>query len=270
MLKKLNLLVSLGILVLLFGCSNENSASNRAKQTDLASKQKVELVISAAASLQDALSEIEKNYEKTHTNVDLKFNFGASGALKQQIEQGAPVDLFFSAAEDKFDELVNEGKIDQKQGVDLVGNELVLIVPKDTKKSIKDFSDLPAQADKIALGTPGAVPAGTYAKQTLEKLGLWNQISDKDKVVPAKDVRQVLSYVETGNVDAGFVYKTDALVSDKIKVVATADPSTHDPIIYPVGVVKDTKHLEEAEEFYQYLQSKASLKVLEQYGFVAK
>lgn len=268
MFKKVNLLVSLVILVFLFGCSNENSASIQEKQTDSASKQKVELVISAAASLQDALYEIEKSYEKSHDNVDLTFNFGASGALKQQIQQGAPVDLFFSAAEDKFDELVNEGKIDGKQSVDLVGNELVLIVPKDTKKSIKEFLDLPAQADSIALGTPEAVPAGTYAKQTLEKLGLWDQVSSK--VIPAKDVRQVLSYVETGNVDAGIVYKTDAFVSDKVKVVATADASMHDPIIYPVGVIKDTKQSKEAEEFYRYLQSKESLKVLENYGFLTK
>lgn len=267
MFKKVNLLVSLVTLVFLFGCSNENSASDQEKQTDSASKQKVELVISAAASLQDALYEIEKSYEKGHTNVDLKFNYGASGALKQQIEQGAPVDLFFSAAEDKFDELVNEGKIDGKQRVDLVGNELVLIVPKNTKKSIKDFSDLPAQ-DSIALGTPEAVPAGTYAKQTLERLGLWGQVSGK--VIPAKDVRQVLSYVETGNVDAGIVYKTDALVSDKVKVVTTADASMHDPIIYPVGVIKDTKQPKEAEEFYKYLQNKESLKVLENYGFLTK
>lgn len=268
MFKKINLLVSLVILVFLFGCSNENSVSNQEKQPDSASKQKAELVISAAASLQDALYEIEKNYEKNHNNIDLKFNFGSSGALKQQIEQGAPVDLFFSAAEDKFDELVNEGEIDGKQSVDLVGNELVLIVPKDTKKSIKEFLDLPAQADSIALGTPEAVPAGMYAKQTLEKLGLWNQVSGK--VIPAKDVRQVLSYVETGNVDAGIVYKTDALVSDKVKVVTTADASMHDPIIYPVGVIKDTKQPIEAEKFYKYLQNKESLKVLENYGFLTK
>ncbi|MFP3125365.1 molybdate ABC transporter substrate-binding protein [Ectobacillus funiculus] len=268
MLKKLNLVVSIMTAALLFGCSNGNSTSDQTNKKEATPKEKVELTMSAAASLQNALTDIEKTYEKDHTNIDLKFNFGASGALQQQIKQGAPVDLFFSAAEDKFDELVKEGQIDQKQGVDLVGNELVLIVPKDTTKSIKDFSDLSAQADKIALGTPEAVPAGKYAQQTLEKLNLWNQVSSK--VVYAKDVRQVLSYVETGNVDAGVVYKTDALVSDKVKVVATADPKTHDPIIYPVGVVKDTKHPKEAEEFYKYLQSKAALKVLEQYGFVAE
>ena len=129
MSKRLYLFISILVLILLFGCSNENSASDQGKQ-------KVELTISAAASLQNALTDIEKNFEKDHANIDLKFNFGASGALQQQIKQGAPVDLFFSAAEDKFDELVTEGQIDQKQGVDLVGNELVLIVPKDTKKSI--------------------------------------------------------------------------------------------------------------------------------------
>ncbi|WP_427127875.1 molybdate ABC transporter substrate-binding protein (plasmid) [Priestia megaterium] len=272
MFKRFYLFISIMMtFVLLFGCSNSNSAKdNKNEQTaeKAASKEKVEVTMSAAASLQDALTNIEKKYEKEHKNVDLKFNFGASGALKQQIEQGAPVDLFFSAAEDKFDELVQKGEIDKSQGVDLVGNDLVLVVPKDTKKAIKDFSDLSTKADKIALGTPDAVPAGNYAKQTLEKLHIWNTVTNK--IVYAKDVRQVLSYVETGNVDAGIVYKTDALISDKVKIVATAGETTHDPIIYPVGVMKDTKHPKEAQEFYKYLQGNEALNILKEYGFVAK
>lgn len=257
--------------ILLFGCSNPEATKNtndgnNSEQT--ASKQKVEVTMSAAASLQDVLTNIEKKYENEHKNVDLKFNFGASGALKQQIEQGAPIDLFFSAAEDKFDELVQKGEIDKSQGVDLVGNDLVLVVPKDTKKDIKNFSDLSTKADKIALGTPEAVPAGNYAKQTFEKLHIWNDVSNK--IVYAKDVRQVLSYVETGNVDAGIVYKTDALISNKVKIVATADEATHDPIVYPVGVIKDTKHPKEAKEFYKYLQGKEALTILKEYGFVSK
>ncbi|MDQ0220681.1 molybdate transport system substrate-binding protein [Peribacillus cavernae] len=267
-MKRFNILFSMFVLVLLFGCSNPNSSSEEENYENTESKEKVELTVSAAASLQDALTEIKENYEKKHTNIDLTFNFGSSGALKQQIEQGAPVDLFFSAAEDKFDELVQKDEIDTNQGVDLVGNELVLIVPKDSENTIADFTDLTTQADKLAMGTPESVPAGKYAKQTLENLKLWDSLHNK--VVYAKDVRQVLSYVETGNVNAGIVYKTDALISDKVKIVATADKSTHDPIIYPVGVIKDTKHSEEATEFYEYLQGKEALDLLKQYGFTAK
>jgi len=257
--------------ILLVGCSNAEVSKDTKegqKTEQSATKEKVEVTMSAAASLQDALTKMEKLYEKEHTNVDLKFNFGASGALKQQIEQGAPVDLFFSAAEDKFDELVQKGEINKSQGVDLIGNKLVLVVPKETTKSIKDFVDLSTKADKIALGTPASVPAGSYGKQTLEKLNIWNAV--KNKVIYTKDVRQVLSYVETGNVDAGIVYKTDALISDKVKIVATADEKTHDPITYPVGVIKDTKHPKEAQEFYLYLQGKEALTILKEYGFLTQ
>jgi molybdate transport system substrate-binding protein len=268
MFKKFNILISVLVLTLLFGCSSPDVAKEEQKIENTETKGKIELTISAAASLQDALTEIESKYEEKNTNIDLSFNFGSSGALKQQIEQGAPVDLFFSAAEDKFDELVDAGEIDTKKGVDLVGNELVLIMPSDSQKKIEGFSDLVIGADKLSLGTPESVPAGEYGKQTLENLNLWDSLSSK--IVYAKDVRQVLSYVETGNVDAGIVYKTDALISDKVRIVAAADEKTHDPIIYPVGVIKDTKYPEEATKFFEYLQGKESIEVLEKYGFVTK
>ncbi|MFS0597949.1 molybdate ABC transporter substrate-binding protein [Peribacillus frigoritolerans] len=225
---------------------------------------KVELTVSAAVSLQDALNDIKKSFEKENANVEVHYNFGASGALQQQISQGAPVDLFFSAAEDKFDKLVDENLIEEKNGIDLVGNELVLVVPKDSKKEIGSLEDL-TKADKISIGTPESVPAGQYAKQTLENMNLFKEM--EDRLVYAKDVRQVLTYVETGNVDAGLVYKTDALSSEKVEIVAVADKDLHDPIIYPVGMIKDSSHPKEAQLFYDYLQSEDSIKVFEKYGF---
>ena len=211
---------------------------------------------------------IQNTYQEEHPEVTLKFNFGGSGSLQQQISQGAPVDLFFSAAEDKFDVLVEEGNIAKEDGVDLLGNSLVLVVPKENQ-SIKSFEDLAkAEIDKISIGTPETVPAGKYAKESLEKTDIWKDV--ESKVVYAKDVRQVLSYVETGNVAAGIVYKTDALVSDKVNIVATADPETHTPIIYPVGIIKDSKNYEAAKEFYSYLQSDDALKVFQEYGFTTK
>ena len=149
--------------------------------------------------------------------------------------------------------------IDQKLGTDLLANDLVLIVPKSNEKQIQSFEDL-QQAGKIALGTPETVPAGQYGVDTLKNMQLWDSL--ESKVVYTKDVRQVLTYTETENVDAGMVYKTDALVSDKVNVVATADDAMHAPIIYPVGVLKASKH--EAEDFitsYKVMKLWMSLKV---------
>ncbi len=241
---------------LLAACGNE--------EKDPHVKESIELTISAAASLQDALEELKITYEKEHDTIKILYNFGGSGVLQQQILQGAPADLFFSAAEDKFDALVEKEMIDPKQGMDLLANELVLIVHKKNDKQIQSFEDL-KQAGKIALGTPETVPAGQYGVETLKNMQLWESL--ESKVVYTKDVRQVLTYSETENVDAGIVYKTDALVSDKVEVVATADDQTHTPIIYPVGVIKNSKHVQEAEDFYHFLQSDEAMEVFKKYGF---
>ncbi|MGD6843576.1 molybdate ABC transporter substrate-binding protein [Bacillus infantis] len=248
------------LLAVMAGCSGNEVKDGQ----EGGGEKKEELTVSAAASLQDALNDIKASFEKEQPSVTVNFNFGGSGALQQQISQGAPVDLFFSAAEDKFDNLVEDGVIDSADGLDLVGNDLVLIVPKNSKKRIQSFEDL-AKADKISIGTPEAVPAGQYAKDTLEYLNVWESI--KSQVVYAKDVRQVLTYVETNNVDAGIVYKTDAMVSQKVKIAATAEEDAHAPIIYPMGVIKDSNHPEEAHIFYDYLQNETSLKTFEKYGF---
>lgn len=271
-MKKWFKFVGILLFVLMFAvaCSNNENTdqSSDMQEPKKESKEKVEITISAAASLKDAMDVIGQIYREKHPEVTLKFNFGASGSLQQQISQGAPVDLFFSAAEDKFDLLVEEGNIAKEDGLDLLGNELVLVVPKGDQ-SIKGFEDLTKEeVGKISIGTPESVPAGKYAKESLEKMDIWKDV--ESKVVYAKDVRQVLSYVETGNVAAGIVYKTDALVSDKIEIVASADPATHTPIIYPLGIIKDSKHYEAAKVFYDYLQSDAALKVFEEYGFTTK
>ncbi|WP_438420628.1 molybdate ABC transporter substrate-binding protein [Bacillus siamensis] len=252
----------MGVFLATAGCSSGQSAKG-------GQNEKVTLTVSAAASAQDALKEIQTNYEKSHSNVAIQDNFGSSGTLQKQISQGAGADLFFSAAEDKFEKLVQDGDIDKKDSTDLLKNDLVMIVPEKNSAHLTHLNDLKKDStEKIALGTPESVPAGQYAKQSLTKLSLWDKV--KDKVVYAKDVRQVLSYVETGNVDAGLVYKTDALISKKVKITDEAPVKTHDPIVYPLGIVKDTKHRKEAEAFYQYLQSDAAMKVFKKYGFTAK
>lgn len=257
-MKKISGFIFIIFLIVLGGCSSTEDSSSKEEQATL--------VISAAASLKDVMDEVKNAYADV-ADVQLKFNYGASGSLQQQISQGAPVDLFFSAAEDKFDLLVEEGVIKKEDGIDLVGNSLVLIGPKGT--SLSSFDDLNKEdVRKISIGTPETVPAGQYAKESLQEMGLWQGI--ESKVVYAKDVRQVLSYVETGNVEAGMVYQTDVLSSDKIELIDKAPEETHTGIIYPVGVIKDSKRYEQAKDFYLFLQSDQVKRIFEDYGFITK
>ncbi|KQX56626.1 molybdate ABC transporter substrate-binding protein [Paenibacillus sp. Root444D2] len=228
--------------------------------------EKVELTISAAASLTDAFKEIQTNYESKNKQIKLNFNFGASGALQQQIEQGAPADLFFSAATKNMKTLVDKQLIDPTQQKGLLINELVLVVPADGKVAVQKTEDLTNEMIKhLAIGEPQTVPAGSYAKEALTNAKLWDTL--QAKIVQGKDVRQVLTYVESGNAEAGFVYKTDALTSKNVKVTFSVDPKTYTPIEYPAGIVKATKHSKETADFYTYLQSKEAQDVFVKYGF---
>ncbi|MBU7595141.1 molybdate ABC transporter substrate-binding protein [Metabacillus halosaccharovorans] len=257
-MKKFSLLILVSIIMLFTaGCTSSGQ--------DTAKPKNVDITVSAAASLTDALHDITTSFEKEYPNIKVTYNFGSSGTLQQQILQGAPADLFFSAAEDKFDVLVSEGLIDEKNGIDLVGNQLVLITPKEGKNDIQSFQDLD-KVQKISIGTPETVPAGKYAQEMLENIDEWNEVNDK--MVPAKDVRQVLTYVETGNVDAGIVYNTDAFISSKVNVIATAEKGTHTPIVYPLGILNESDHQKEAKVFYDYMQSEKALAILEKYGFL--
>ncbi|MNR05394.1 Molybdate-binding periplasmic protein precursor [compost metagenome] len=212
------------------------------------------------------MKEIQTNYEKKHTNIKLQFNFGASGALQQQIEQGAPADVFFSAASKNMKELVDKSLIDASQQSNLLLNGLVVVVPADGKTSVQKLEDLSgASVAHIAVGEPQTVPAGTYAREALTNAKLWDPL--QAKIVQGKDVRQVLTYVESGNAEAGFVYKTDALTSSKVKIALTVDPKSYKPIEYPAGIVKASKHSKEAAEFYAYLKSKEAQDVFVKFGF---
>lgn len=212
--------------------------------------------ISAAASMQNALEDVETMYEAENENVDLQINYGGSGTLVTQIEEGAPTDIFISASESNFKVLEDENLILNK--VNLLKNELVLITNED--KPVESLSD----AASIAIGTPDAVPAGTYAVQSLKNSDLYDKY--EDKLIQAKDVTEVLSYVASGNADIGAVYNTDAISSDQVKVITAIDDSLHDPIIYPMGTL--TKN-EGVSDVYDYLQSDEAIKVFEEYGFVA-
>lgn len=228
---------------------------------------KADLTVSAAISLKDALDEIKQLYVAANPGVSIAINYGASGTLQLQIEQGAPVDIFLSAAPKQMDTLAAKGLLLPGTRVDLLRNEVVLIVPKDSTARISSFQDLTRpDVKQIALGEPVSVPAGQYAKQTLTNLGIYDAVSSK--AVLGKDVRQVLTYVETGNVDAGIVYSTDAQSSTNVKVVATAPANSHEPIIYPGAVIKDTKNADAAIAFLDSLRQPRAGAIFQKYGFV--
>ena len=222
------------------------------------------LIVSAAASLTDAIQEIEAGYRRDHPDVELRNNFGSSGTLAGQIEEGAPVDVFLSAASKPMDDLEARGLIVAGSRRNLLRNSLVLIVPRGSK--LRDFEQLAdASVRTIALGDPESVPAGRYGQQTLIGLHLFDRV--KPKLVLAKDVRQVLAYVETGNADAGLVYATDAAVSSSVRVAATAPEGSHDAIVYPAAAVASGRHEAAAREFVEYLGSTAAKAVFEKRGF---
>ncbi|MGC1672730.1 MAG: molybdate ABC transporter substrate-binding protein [Candidatus Acidiferrales bacterium] len=249
-----------GLLVLFCGSLAAISAARIA-----AVERSSAITVSAAISLKDALDEIGRLYQARRPGAKVAFNYGGSGTLQRQIEQGAPVDIFFSAAETQMDGLAAQGLIATETRRDIVGNTLVLIVPA-TTRMLNDFPDLTRlYVSVIALGEPGTVPAGMYARQTLEHMGLFAAV--EKKIVYAKDVRAVLTYVETGNADAGFVYRTDALSSPKVRVVATAAADSHDPIVYPAAVLKNSKNAGAAREFVDFLQGSEARAAFEKYGF---
>ena len=257
-----SMLLIAGLLCLGAGCTN--------KQTDepAAAKPKAEPVtlnISAAASLKDSMNEVKKLYEAEKANVTLTINYGSSGTLQQQIEQGADVDIFMSAAAKQMDALESKDLIFNDTRKIILQSDVVLIVPKDNS-TITSFNDLTTdKAKKIALGEPKSVPAGQYAEEVFTKLNILGKI--KTKAVYGKDVKEVLTWVETGNADAGVVYSTDAKVSTKVKIVGTASADSHTPVVYPAAVIKASKKTDASKDFIKFLTDKKAKAVFEKYGF---
>lgn len=238
----------------------------RSKDKETSKKETTTLTISAAASLTDVTKDIAKKYKEKEPNVKLNFSYGSSGALQTQIEEGAEVDIFMSAAQKQMDALSKKNLVNKNSRVELLENKLVLIVPKDSKTSIKSFEDLAkSSVKKVALGEPKSVPVGQYSEGVFQKLGILDKM--KKKANYGSDVRQVLTWVESGEVDCGVVYMTDAKISDKVTVVCEAPEKAADPVIYPVAVLKDSKYKDESQKFVDYLKTDEILKLFESYGF---
>jgi molybdate transport system substrate-binding protein len=226
-----------------------------------------DLVVSAASSLTDAFQAVGKAYEGAHPGTHVLLNFAASDVLLRQIASGAPADVFASADQTAMDKAVEAKAIDPATRRDFASNRLVLIVPKGSKARVTSLADLKADTIKrVAYGDPASVPVGRYTKAALEQQGLWDVVSAKG--VLAQNVRQSLDYVARGEVDAGFVFATDAsIVKDKVDVAATVP--TPKPITYPIAVVAGSKQSGEAASFEAFVQSPEGRGILAGFGFQA-
>ena len=254
------------------GCSNSGSSSSSNSSSGASSDassskssgKEIELKISAAASLQEAMVEIEKEFKQVNPDVKLTVNLGSSGTLMQQIQEGAPCDLFISAGAKQMDTLVEDGTINKDDVKTLLINDLVLVAAKGEK--IDSLDDLKSDSiTKIAIGDPESVPAGKYAKEVLDNTKLYDNV--KDKLVLAKDVKEVLSWVQKGSADAGFVYLSDTVGAKGIKVALTTDEDTHSSISYPIAVLKASEKQDKAKAFENFLLSDDGQTILEKYGF---
>jgi molybdate transport system substrate-binding protein len=225
-----------------------------------------EITVSAAISLKNAFEEIGRLYESKNKGSKVSFNFGASGDLMRQIEGGAPVDVFASAAQKDMEEADKKGFLVSGSRADFAANTVVLITPA-SKASIKSFVDLNADSIKnIAVGNPNTVPAGRYAEEVFTYFKILDAV--RDKLVLTENVRQVLDYVVRGEVDAGVVYATDAMSKPKeVSIVATAPEQSHKPVVYPVAVVKGTKNETAAKAFVALVLSPEGQRLLQKYGF---
>ncbi|MBD2122372.1 molybdate ABC transporter substrate-binding protein [Trichocoleus sp. FACHB-262] len=259
------LLVS-GFALTIAGCNFVNSSSESSTSTTSTFKsQSATLTISAAASLTNVMEEVRLLWQKENPENFLTFNFGSSGSLQAQIEQGAPVDIFVSAATKQMDVLQKQGLLLSSTRKNFLTNQVALIEPKNVS-ALKDFNDLKnGSVKRLAIADPESVPAGMYAQEVLTWLRILELV--KPKLVLAKDVRQVLSYVETGNVDAGIVYLTDAKTSRKVRIVAIAPEQSHSAVSYSVAVLKDSKNVTAAQEFVQFLSSPQAKAVFQKHGF---
>ncbi|SEJ99273.1 molybdate ABC transporter substrate-binding protein [Paraburkholderia diazotrophica] len=224
-----------------------------------------EIVVSAAASLTNAFKAVGDAYEQQHPGTKLLFNFGASDVLMQQIAKGAPADVFASADQKAMDKAVEQKVIVPSTRTDFAANSLVLIVPADGKRAPSTLNELTtASVKRVAYGDPASVPVGRYTEGALKAAGVWDAVSAKG--VLAANVRQSLDYVSRGEVDAGFVFGTDAAVMPgKIKVALTVPTTT--PITYPIAQVEGSKHAADAQSFIGFVLSPAGQAVLAKYGF---
>jgi molybdate transport system substrate-binding protein len=229
------------------------------------SAQAADLLVSAAASLTNAFTDIGKEFERAHPATKVLFNFGGSGQLLQQIAKGAPVDVFASADQETMDQAQSQGLIDTDSRYNFVRNALVVVVPKQSRLELSSLGQLTSgEIRHIAIGNPESVPVGRYSKAVLVAAGQWNGL--EPKLINTQNVRQSLDYVARGEVEAAFVYRTDAaIVPDKVRIALEVPTAT--PILYPIAIIKSAGNKTEGRAFADFVHSDAGLKILRNYGF---
>lgn len=265
-IRRAAMVTAVAMLAALTACGQTESKDEKETGEKNEGKKPVtELTVLAAASMTDAMQEIGEAYQETHENIEITYQFDSSGTLKTQIEEGAPADIFISAATKQMDELV-QGELVAKDSVfPWLENKVVLIVPKDSEDGPDSFEDAAEEeVPMIAIGNED-VPVGQYTQTIYQNLGLWEDIQAKANL--ASNVRQVLDWVATGNAPCGVVYATDAQIEKNVKVVCEAPKGSGDPVIYPAGMVSASKEKEASAEFLEYLKTEEVSEILEAYGF---
>ena len=253
-------LVSLFSWLMAVGCSPRLATSN------VGVGGTVTITVSAAASLQDALDEITPQFIQAYPDIVVDYNFASSGALQRQIEQRAPADMFFSAAAPQMQALSDKNLVLSDSRQDIVANRLVLIAPAASKLAITDITQLKdAEGSRFAVGEFRSVPAGQYAEQVFDKLGLLE--SFHSKFIFGNNVRSVLAAVESGNVDVGIVYATDAILSNQVQVLTTVPAEFHPSIVYPIAIVQNTAHPQAAQTFINFLTTDTAQAIFQEFGF---
>lgn len=233
-------------------------------------KEPVRLLVAAAASLEYSFEEeLIPAFQENYPWITVEGTYDSSGKLETQIEEGLEADVFLSAAKAQMENLDEEGFILSDSIVELLENEIVVITPADSPLQIDSFEEI-VEADTIALGDPASVPAGQYAKEALENLGVWEEAESKASF--GTNVTEVLNWVAEGSADAGIVYATDAAVRPEEVVVETSAPegSLKEPVIYPAAVVGATENPKEAQNFVDFLCSEEAFSVFRDYGFTPK
>jgi len=226
-----------------------------------------ELLVSAAVSLKEPFVEIGQEFEREHPDTKVVFNFGASGALASQIEQGAPADVFASASKAQLTRLFKKGLLNEDTAKCFARNTLVVVVPL-KGLAITSLAQL-AKVKRLAIGNPETVPAGQYAVKVLRRANIFDGLSNDHRLVYGENVRQVLTYVENSDVDAGIVYGTEAKTSKIVHVSLQLATDESDPILYPIAIVKDSKHLELCRSFVAFVIGKDRQPIFKKFGFLA-
>ncbi len=244
---KSHFLILLSLACLFIGCSGD------------------ELIIFGAMSLADALTEVSQRFGAVQ-NIKVYCNFAGSSTLQRQIEKGAPADVFISASPKQINVLQQKGLLYEDSRRAILTNRLVLVAPADRSLTMTDVGLLTQDPiRRIAIGEPNSVPAGIYGKEALTHLGVWTAV--QPKLVPGADVRSTLAYVESGEIDVGIVYQTDAAISEKVRIIYQFPDSIHSPIVYPAAVLRNTGHEAIAQAFLEYLQTAEVAAIFGKYGF---